>query len=80
MLLLIDTSNIEYIYLALASDKIFAEEKITAKFEQQEKLLISLQELFKKNKLSWDDIDGIVGLVQEDKNCWAQKKRFFRLL
>ncbi len=61
MILILDTSNIEYIYLALGEmGDIKYEKKILAKFEQEEKLLVSLKDFLSINKFEIIDLDGLI--------------------
>ena len=61
MFLIIDTANIEYIYLGLGKEsQVEYEQKIPAKFEQEEKLLVSLDKFVKDNNLELVDLSGII--------------------
>lgn len=61
MILIVDTSNIEYIYLALGeAGRIKDDRKIPAKFEQEEKLLVGLRDFLSDNKLTLTDLDGLI--------------------
>ncbi len=63
MILIIDTANIEYIYLGLGSEsRVKHERKIPAKFEQEEKLLVSLDKFIKDNNLELTDLSGIIAV------------------
>jgi tRNA threonylcarbamoyladenosine biosynthesis protein TsaB len=61
MILLIDTSNIEYFFIGLADKQILIyRQQITAHFEQEEKLLIHLDEMFNKYKCAPSSLTGII--------------------
>jgi len=89
MILILDTSNIEYIYLGLGyKSKIKYEKKVKAKFEQEEKLLISLKDFLSANKLKITDLDGLIvvsgpgsfsalriGLAVANAIAWSFNKR-----
>ncbi len=63
MILVIDTSSIEFIYLALGREgKVIAEERIVAKFSQEEKLIVALRDFLLKNKQKVEDLEGIIAV------------------
>jgi len=89
MILILDTSNIEYIYLALGeAGRIKCEEKIAAKFEQEEKLLVSLKIFLNENDIKLTDLDGLsvvsgpgsfsalrIGLAVANTIAWSLQKK-----
>ncbi len=63
MILIIDTSSIDFIYLALGKkEEIIAEERIAAKFSQEEKLIVALRDFLLKNKQKVEDLEGIIAV------------------
>lgn len=64
MKLIIDTTNKEIINLALADDEcVLFSKNISAKFEQEEKLLSSIEKLLLENKLDQKKLSGIIVVV-----------------
>lgn len=61
MILLIDTSNIEYFFLGLADSQCLKlQKKVKAHFEHEEKLLLNLDQLCQKAKISPNSLQGII--------------------
>lgn len=61
MILLIDTSNIEYFFLGLAdSQSLKLQKKVKAHFEHEEKLLLNLDQLCQKANISPNSLQGII--------------------
>ena len=61
MILLIDTSNIEYFFLGLAdSQGLKLQKKVNAHFEQEEKLLLNLDQLCQKAKVQPNTFSGVI--------------------
>ena len=61
MVLLIDTSDKENIFLALGDKQgIKADKKIFARYAQEEKLLVSLQDMFSAEGISKVELEGII--------------------
>lgn len=60
MYLLIDTSDSKKIFILLADDNLKVKKEISAVYAQEEKLLISLMEIFKKYEIKKGDLKGVI--------------------
>jgi len=63
IILLLDTSHLEYLYVAVARETIICEKRVDAKFLQQEKLLQTISDIFAVCGVSLQDVAGVIAVT-----------------